>query len=127
MKPLRLAVDTNVLLDLAGEVDDVLDAVAVISLRLPDTDKLVLPSVLEELAFLADSGRTKEACLLSAKAIRQIRDERRFRPLLELPYSSAQVVELADELRRCNLLPEEEMHDAEQTSSVPPPKSMTRA
>ena len=50
MKPLRLAVDTNVLLDLADEVDDILDAASVIDDRLPDADKLVPSSVLEELA-----------------------------------------------------------------------------
>ena len=58
MKPSRLAVDTNVLLDIAGEVDDVLDAVNVIDGRLPDVERLVTPSVLDELAYLADFGQS---------------------------------------------------------------------
>ena len=58
MKPSRLAVDTNVLLDIAGEVDDVLDAVNVIDDRLPDVERLVTPSVLDELAYLADFGQS---------------------------------------------------------------------
>jgi hypothetical protein len=57
-KPLRLAGDTNLLLDLADRDEDVLDAVAVIDQRLPKADWLVSPSVLDELAFLADSGDT---------------------------------------------------------------------
>jgi hypothetical protein len=40
MKPSRLAVDTNVLLDIADEVDEVLDAVNVIDDRLPDVERL---------------------------------------------------------------------------------------
>ncbi len=43
MKSLRLAVDTNVLLDWAEGVESVLDALAVIEKRLPETDKLVVP------------------------------------------------------------------------------------
>jgi len=58
VKPLRLAVDTNVLLDLADEIEDVLDALGVIEARLAKADWLLPPSVLEELAFLADSGQT---------------------------------------------------------------------
>ena len=53
-KPLRLAGDTNLLLDLDAGDEDVLDAVAVIDVRLPVAEWLVSPSVLDELAFLAD-------------------------------------------------------------------------
>jgi len=56
MKPLRLAVDTNVLLDLAEGAESVLDAFALLDQRLPGNDLLVVPSVLDELAFLCDSG-----------------------------------------------------------------------
>ena len=111
MKPLRLAVDTNVLLDLAGEVEHVIDAMAIISRRLPDTDKLVLPSVLEELAFLADSGLTQQTRQLACKAISQLGAERRFRPLLELAFLPAEVETLAEEFLRRDLLPKDEVHD----------------
>lgn len=49
MKPLRLAADTNVLLNWADKVESVLDALAVIEERLPLADKLVTPSVLADL------------------------------------------------------------------------------
>ena len=47
MKPLRLSADTNVLLDLAEGVESVLDALAVIEQRLPETDSFAVPSVLD--------------------------------------------------------------------------------
>jgi hypothetical protein len=58
MRPLRLAVDTNVLLDLAEAVEPILDTLALLDQRLPGNDTLVVPSVLDELAFLCDSGDT---------------------------------------------------------------------
>ena len=112
MKPLRLAVDTNVLLDLADAVDDVLDAVAILERRLPDTDKLVLPSVLDEMAFLAESGLTETVRRSAARAWRRLRIERRFRPLLELPFPAESVAELAAEFRGRGLLPVVEVHDS---------------
>jgi len=57
-KPLRLAADTNLLLDLAAGYEDVLDAIAAIDQRMPQADWLVSPSMLDELAFLTDSGNT---------------------------------------------------------------------
>ena len=52
MKPLFLAVDTNLLLDWADRVDSVLDALTVIAERLPHAESLVTPSTLDELAYL---------------------------------------------------------------------------
>ena len=111
-KPLRLAVDTNVLLDQAAEVDDVLDALAIIERRLANADGLVSPSVLDELAFLCDSGQTEAIRKNARKAMRQLRTDRRFRPLLELPFGEHLVESLADEFLRRRLLPVEELHDA---------------
>lgn len=112
MKPSRLAVDTNVLLDLADEVDDVLDAASVIDDRLPDAAKLVTPSVLEELAYLADSGLTPKMRQSGGRAVRLLRKATSFRPILELPFAPEKAEELAAEFRRRHLLPVEEIHDS---------------
>ena len=112
MKPSRLAVDTNVLLDIADGVDDVLDAATVIAARLPDAEQLVTPSVLEEVAFLADSGKTPQVRESARKAIRLLRDKDRFRPMLELPFAEERVETLAEEFRRRRLLPTAEVHDS---------------
>lgn len=111
MKPSRLAVDTNVLLDIADGVDDVLDAADVIADRLPDAEQLVTPSVLDELAYLADSGLTPQVRRSAGLAIRLLRNKDRFRPILELPFAPEKTGELAKEFRR-QLLLAEEVHDS---------------
>jgi len=112
MKPSRLAVDTNVLLDIADGVNDVLDAADVIAERLPEAEQLVTPSVLDELAYLADSGLTLQVRQSARRAIQLLRGKDRFRPILELPFAPENAEELAQELRRRKLLPDEEVHDS---------------
>lgn len=112
MKPSRLAVDTNVLLDLADEVHDVLDAVDIIDDRLPDAERLVPPSVLDELAYLADFGQGQPLRQSAKRAIQLLRGKDRFRPILELPFAPENAEKLAQEFRRRGLLPDEEVHDA---------------
>ena len=112
MKPSRLAVDTNVLLDIADGVDDVLDAADVIADRLPDAEQLVTPSVLDELAYLADSGLTPQVRRSAGLAIQLLRNKDRFRPILELPFAPEKTEGLAKEFRRRQLLPDEEIHDS---------------
>jgi predicted nucleic acid-binding protein len=112
MKPPRLAVDTNVLLDFAEEIDTVLDAFDLLDRRLPDKDMLVVPSVLDELAFLCDSGDTVRVRQSAARAIRLVQQHDRFRPFLELASQTAFVEELAREIRSRGLLPQQEVHDS---------------
>jgi predicted nucleic acid-binding protein len=109
---LRLAADTNVLLDLADGVEDVLDALAVIEQRLPDAERLTPPSVLDELAYLADSGQTERVRASAGKAFRQLRSRPRFRPVLEAPFAAERAEELAETFRVRQLLPAAEVHDA---------------
>lgn len=112
MKPLRLAVDTNVLLDFADSVDAVLDAFDLLDQRLPDKDMLVVPSVLEELAFLCDSGDTARVRESALRAIKVVQEQDRFRPFLELATPAGLVEQLAREVRVRGLLPREEAHDS---------------
>lgn len=112
MKPSRLAVDTNLLIDLAEEVHNVLDAVDVIDDRLPDAEWLVTPSVLDELAYLADFGQSRIVRQSARRAMQLLRGKDRFRPILELPFAPENAEKLAAEFRRGGLLPDEEVHDA---------------
>jgi len=112
MKPLRLAVDTNVLLDLAEGVEAILDTLTLLDQRLPGNDILIVPSVLDELAFLCDSGQSERVRQSALGAIRLVREQDRFRPLLELACPSARIEEVAREFRSRGLLPEEEVHDS---------------
>ncbi|MEO7297783.1 MAG: type II toxin-antitoxin system VapC family toxin [Verrucomicrobiota bacterium] len=112
MKPSRLAVDTNVLLDIADEAGDVLDAADLIAERLPAVEQFVTPSVLDELAYLADFGLTPSVRVSAGKAVQLLRNKDRFRAILELPFAPEKAEELAKEFRRRQLLPAEERHDA---------------
>lgn len=112
MKPSRLAADANVLLDFADEVHDVLDAVDVIDDRLPDAEWLVTPNVLDELAYLADFGQSRQVRQSARRAVQLLRDKDRFRPILELPFAPENAEKLADEFRRHGLLPDAEVHDS---------------
>src|SRR5512146_1962723 len=112
MKPLRLAVDTNVLLDLAEGVESVLDAFGLLDQRLPEKDVLVVPSVLDELAFLCDSGESERVRQSALRAMAFVRDQERFRPLLELVHPQSLVEEVARAVRSHDLLPEQEVHDS---------------
>lgn len=113
MKPLRLGVDTNVLLDLADGLDSVVDAFAVLAQRLPSSDVFVVPSVLDELAFLYESGETDFVRQLARRAMQLVREQKHgFRPLLDLTCPPALVEEVALELRSRDLLPQQEIHDS---------------
>ncbi len=112
MNPLRLAADTNVLLDVAEGVESVLDALTVIQQRLPGADRLVVPSVLDELAFLCQSGHNQRVRHSAQCALRSLRQGKAFRPLLELPFGSGVVEEVATAIRHRGLLPAEEVQDA---------------
>jgi hypothetical protein len=111
-KPLRLAGDTNLLLDLADSDEDVLDAVAVIDQRLSQADWLISPSVLDELAFLTDSGDTPQLRQSARVAYQQLQSGKRFRAILELPFPSDVIKQVADEIRQRELLPAAEVHDS---------------
>src|SRR5207248_291891 len=111
-KPLRLAADTNVLIDIEDGVEDVLDALEVIRGRLSPSDWLVSPSVLDELASLCDSGETERLRRSARSALLHLRSQTRFRPLLELPFGEEIAGRIATEARRRGLLPVEEAHDA---------------
>ena len=111
-KPLRLAADTNLLLDLADQDEDVLDAVAVIDQRLPEADWLVSPAVLDELAFLADSGDTPKLRQSARRAFQDFQSGQRFRPLLDIPFPADYVKQVAAEIRHRELVPVGEVHDS---------------
>jgi hypothetical protein len=110
--PLRLAGDTKLLLDFADGDEDVLDALAVINRRLPQAEWLVSPSVLDELAFLRDSGAPLQLHQSAALAFQHLQSSGRFRAILDLPFPCDFINRIADEIRRRELVPSEEVHDS---------------
>jgi predicted nucleic acid-binding protein len=93
-------------------VESVLDTIALLDQRLPGNDMLVVPSVLDELAFLCDSGGTDGVRQSALQAVKLVREQDRFRPLLELAHPPALIEEVAREIRSRGLLPRHEVHDS---------------
>ena len=60
-RPQLVAVDANVLFDLANELDDVVDAFAVIQRRIPGARFLIPPTVQHELTNWALRGNVEKS------------------------------------------------------------------
>ena len=105
-----IAADTNVLLDLAKEVEAVRDALETIRQRLSDARFVVPPTVLHELALALsdDDAPMRKAAL---RALAELRAWG-FEPLNLVPVGHGIVERIADEIRRKDLLPTEEMNDS---------------
>ncbi len=106
-----IAADTNVLLDLASEVETVTDAVSTIRERLQDARFVVPPTALHELALAVRDGETERIRNLAFRALSQLR-ARGFEPLNLVPVGHGIVERIADEIRRKDLLPTEERNDS---------------
>lgn len=106
-----VAADTNVLLDLALEVEAVADAIATIRQRLPDVRFVVPPTSLHELALAVRTGETERIRKAAFRALSQLRAWG-FEPLNLVPVGHGIVERIAGEIRRNDLLPAEEMNDS---------------
>jgi hypothetical protein len=110
--PTLLAVDTNVLLDLAARDDTVLDCFSTLQRKIPNSPIIVLPTVITELADIATDGETEGAKLLAAKAIQSIRNPWGLQPMNYVPVGHGIVEETARKIRCAGLLPEQEVNDS---------------
>ena len=115
-----VAVDANVLFDLADELDDVVDAVSLIRDRLSEAKLLIPPTAQHELANWALRGGTTQKRQTAQKAIRVART-RRILPANLIAVSHGITERIARRLRDVELLPEEELHDAFICVRVCPP------
>jgi len=106
-----IAADTNVPLDLALEVEAVVDALATIRERLPDARLVVPPTVLHELALATRTGETERIRKAALRALSQLRAWG-FEPLNLVPVGHGIVERIAEEIRRKDLLPTEEKNDS---------------
>ena len=109
-QPALIAVDTNVLFDLADEVEDVTDAVLVIKRRLRQAQLLMPPTVREELAEEALRGEDFEKKENARRAF-QLARSWHIQPveLLEDQYDLARAI--GRRLRDLGLLPDDEVND----------------
>jgi predicted nucleic acid-binding protein len=106
-----IAIDTNVLLDLALDVEAVVDAMETIRHRLTDARFVVPPTVLHELALTVRDGENERMRKAALRALSQMVTWG-FEPLNLVPVGHGIVERIADAIRNKDLLPTEEMNDS---------------
>lgn len=106
-----IAADTNVLLDLALDVEAVADALKTIRQRLPDPRLVTPPTVLHELALAVRSGETQRVGKAAVRALSRLRAWG-FEPLSLVPVGPGIVERIAGEIRRRDLVAAQEMNDS---------------
>jgi len=109
-RPQLIAVDANVLFDLANGLDDVVDAVSVIRERLQEARFLIPPTVQHELANWALRGDTQKQ-RAARKAI-DIAQSWRIVPVNLIAVSHGFAERIAERIREQGLLPPSEIHDS---------------
>jgi predicted nucleic acid-binding protein len=110
-RPPLVAVDANVLFDLAGEVEDVVDSVSLLRERLPESRFLLPPTVQQELANWALRGDTAEKRNTARRAV-QVAQRWRIVPVSLIAVSHGIAERIARRLRELDLVPEDEVHDS---------------
>jgi rRNA-processing protein FCF1 len=110
--PPLIAVDTNVLIDLADGDETVLDCFSTIRSKFPKAPIIVPPTVIGELTAIAIEGDTASDKKLALKALQSIRNEWGFHPINCVPVGHGIIEETARKIRAAGLVPDEEVHDS---------------
>ena len=111
-RPTLVAVDTNVLLDLAVPKDRAHDAIAIFRRRVPGVEFVVSPTVIEELDYIAQHADTMAERKLAERALQRLVRDWRFRPLDFIPVGHDIIEATARKLRGEGLIPEQEINDS---------------
>lgn len=106
-----VAVDTNVPLDLVRDKDHVIEAIETVQRRLTRCVLVVPPSVMQELAFIAVHGDTPVDCQTADEALAKLL-QWKMQPANLVPVGHGIAEQIALDIRRRNLLPDDEVHDA---------------
>jgi len=107
-----IAVDTNVPLDLAEGVEDVVDGVEVISRRIKMVRLITPPTVNLELAYLSKFADEEKVRANAQKALRSLSSKWKLQPVNLVPAGHGIVAAIGLKIRQAGLLPDEEEHDA---------------
>ena len=107
-----VAVDTNLLLDLAVPKDKAHDAVDVFRRRVPAVEFVVLPTVIDELDYIAQHGDSAADRTLATTALQKMSHVWKFRPLDFIPVGHGIIETVAAKLRGHRLIPEKEVNDS---------------
>jgi predicted nucleic acid-binding protein len=105
-----VAVDANVLFDLAADLDDVIDAVSIIRDRLRDARFIITPTVQQELAHLALRGEVEKQ--EAARRAIQLGRSWRIVPMNLVAVRHGIAERIAERVREQGLVPVEEVNDS---------------
>ena len=109
-RPQLVAVDTNVLLDLANNEEVVIDAIATLRQRVKPVKFVATPTVLQELANLVDHGDTPEIRRVALSAAKKFHEVWQFEPTGHSAVAHGIAGRIAVRLRDHGLLPAAEVH-----------------
>ncbi len=109
-RPQLIAVDANVLFDLADGLDEIVDAVSVILERVHEARLLMPPTVQQELAAWALHGDAEKR--KSARKALQFSQSWHMVPASLIAVSHGIAERIAERIRERGLIPEEEVNDS---------------
>jgi predicted nucleic acid-binding protein len=112
LKPKSVAVDTNVLIDLAARDQEVETAIAAVKKRLKGIDIIMPPTVVQELGWLSEHGDDEETRNLSTIAAQEARSRWGIMPANCKPAWHGVIGIAAQELRERKIVRAEEVHDS---------------
>ncbi len=107
-----VAVDANVLLDLAVPKEKAHDAIDIFRRCVAGVEFLVPPTVIDELGYIARRGDTPADRRLATTALQNLVRVWKFRPLDFIPVGHGIVESVARRLRGERLVPESEVNDS---------------
>lgn len=107
-----IAVDTNVPLDVASGVEDVIEALAVIRRRIKNARLISPPTVNLELAYLSQCAAESAVRADAQTALVSLWRRWKIEPINLVPVGHGIVEVIAEKLRSAGLLPAGEIHDA---------------
>jgi predicted nucleic acid-binding protein len=106
-----VAVDTNVILDLALPKDVTHDAIELLRRRVKGVEVIVPPTVLEELSYIATHGTPADK-RLAITALQKLVHEWKFRPMDFIPVGHGITEAIAVKLRKRGIVPTAEVNDS---------------
>ena len=107
-----IAVDTNILIDLASGVEDVTDALAVIRRCLKTSRVIASPTVNLELAYLSQFAEEPDLKSAAQNSMRSLWRKWKIEPVNLVPVGHGIVEVIGSKLRTEGLIPADETHDS---------------
>jgi predicted nucleic acid-binding protein len=112
LKPKSVAVDTNVLIDLAAREPEVEASIAAVKKRLKGVSIIMPPTVVQELGWLAENGDDEETRNFATIAAQESRARWSIMPANCNPEWHGVIGLAAQELRERKIVHPEEVHDS---------------